>query len=451
MSRKRNLTAADILRLLEEDNDETDVNSDYSQQSDDDNEQDEILSSTADDDDEDATDGQQESVNESDKEVLKSKDGKEIWQCKPLVAGQGRANKMNILREKSGPTRFSNRECDSKASSFRLYFRKPLVEKICKWTNKEGTMVYKETWKTLDTTELEKFLGALILVGVYKSKNEDIAQLWSKRDGRPIFNRTMSRNRFQSIMRVLRFDDAEKRRLNRSEDKLEPIRYCFELWNGYLQDAYIPGACMTVDEQLVTFRGRCPFKQYIPSKPGRYGIKIWVICDSENSYVWKMQIYQGKESDSSREVKQGERVVKDIVKDIENSGKNITTDNFFTSLPLARSLLEKRLTLVGTIRKNKRELPESFVNTKGRLPNTTMFCFQKDAMIASYCPKKGKVVTLLSTMHSQPNVDENSEQKKPEVISSYNSTKSGVDTMDQMTRCYSVKRMTRRWPMVIFL
>ena len=39
---------------------------------------------------------------------------------------------------------------------------------------------------------------------------------------------------------------------------------------------------------------------------------------------------------------------------------------------------------------------------------------------------------------------------KPEVIAFYNSTKGGVDTADQMLRGYSVKRMTRRWPMVVF-
>ena len=51
---------------------------------------------------------------------------------------------------------------------------------------------------------------------------------------------------------------------------------------------------MTVDEQLVCFRGRCPFRQYIPSKPGKYGIKIWAICEANTSYAWKMQVYTGK-------------------------------------------------------------------------------------------------------------------------------------------------------------
>ena len=71
-------------------------------------------------------------------------------------------------------------------------------------------------------------------------------------------------------------------------------------------------------------------------------------------------------------------------------------------------------------------------------------------MIVSYCPKKNKIVNLLSTLHSGTKVDTSYEQRKPEVILTYNEAKAGVDTMDQMTRTYSFKRKTRRWPLVVF-
>ena len=45
------------------------------------------------------------------------------------------------------------------------------------------------------------------------------------------------------------------------------------------------------------------------------------------------------------------------------------------------------------------------------------------------------------TCHTEP----------PEVVSYYNSTKGGVDTMDFMAHNVSSKRQTRRWPMVNFL
>ena len=57
---------------------------------------------------------------------------------------------------------------------------------------------------------------------------------------------------------------------------------------------------------------------------------------------------------------------------------------------------------------------------------------------------------MLSTMHSQPEVDEGLANKKPMVVLFYNSTKSGVDIVNRMVRTYSCKRMTRRWPVTLF-
>ena len=279
----------------------------------------------------------------------------------------------------------------------------------------QGLLVYIENWTAIDQSEFDKFLGVVILIGVYKSNSENVAQLWSKEDGRPIFNKLMSRNKYQQILRALRFDNANAQRSNRSADKFQPIRYVFEVCDLNLRDAYTPGPHMTVDEQLVCFSVKCPFRQYIPSKPGKYGIKVWAICEANTSYAWKMQVYTGKNSTIGREVNQGARVVKDLVKEIENSGRNVTCDNFFTSVSLARDLLQKKLTLYGTIRRNKSELPPKFTLAKGREVTSTVFGFQSDTMIASYCPKKGCVVNMLCTMHALPDISSTSCEKKPEV------------------------------------
>ena len=94
----------------------------------------------------------------------------------------------------------------------------------------------------------------------------------------------------------------------------------------------------------------------------------------------------------------------------------------------------QNLTIVGTIRKNRSELPAEFVSTKDRKESTTLYSYQKEAMIVFYCRKKRMVVTLLSTMHSDKGTESPDPEKKPDVITYYNATKSGVDTMDQMVR-----------------
>ena len=103
----------------------------------------------------------------------------------------------------------------------------------------------------------------------------------------------MSIWKFNNIKKILRFDKKTHR--NRS-DKFAPIREFFETFSINLQKNYTPGECVTVDEQLVTFRGRCQFKVYIPSKPGKYGIKVWALCDAKTAYLYNAQVYIGKKN-----------------------------------------------------------------------------------------------------------------------------------------------------------
>ena len=129
--------------------------------------------------------------------------------------------------------------------------------------------------------------------------------------------------------------------------------------------------------------------------------------------------------------------------------RNITYDNFFTSLKLGRKLLKDRLTLVGMTQKNKKEPPPGFITAKKREAKITLYGFQSGGITVSCCPQKGKVVTLMSTMHLSKREEVGSETK-PEVIMYNNSAKSAVDTMDQLVHCYSTKQMTCQWPMAIF-
>ena len=52
-------------------------------------------------------------------------------------------------------------------------------------------------------------------------------------------------------------------------------------------------------------------------------------------------------------------------------------------------------------------------------------------------------------MHYDDKVQAN-EPFKPDLILDYNATKGGVDTLDQLVGNYSCKRITNRWPVVVF-
>ena len=162
----------------------------------------------------------------------------------------------------------------------------------------------------------------------------------------------MARNRFSAITRCLRFDSKIDRPARRAQSKLAPIRdFCNQIF-AKIRWNFRPSENLCVDEQLVLFRGRCPFRVYIPSKPGKNGIKIWVLADVTSSYCCAFDVYTGKFGDLAA-VGQGQRVVLQLTKNYYNSGRNITADNFFSSCSLVSQLLSKKLTYVGTVRKTK--------------------------------------------------------------------------------------------------
>ena len=95
------------------------------------------------------------------------------------------------------------------------------------------------------------------------------------------------------------------------------------------------------------------------------------------------------------------------------------------------------------------ELPTEFTVAIGRNIKSTVFGFQLDAMIALYCPRTNRVNNMLLTMRSHPEIESTLDQK-PSIILFHNKTKDGVGILDRMLRSYSIKRVTTRWPLVLF-
>ncbi len=327
-----------------------------------------------------------------------------------------------------GPTHYAISRISSLKSSFELFMTDEIMKLILHYTNLQGRRAIKE-WKDISETELRAYIGLLILAGVYRSRNESTSSLWDEQNGRTIFQATMSHKKFCLIGRVMRFDNKLTRAEFAENDKLAAFRNIWDKWESRLRLLYNPGREVCVDEQMVPFKGRCRFRQYIPSKPKKYGIKIWVLCDVETKYAWRMQIYTGKCVDSPREVNQGKRVVLDMVRGLK--GHTVTCDNFFTSYELGKELLKRHMAMVGTVRKNSAELPLQLLQCKQRMMQTSVFAFTETHTAVSYVPKKGKNVLLLSTKHREPSVS-SQDHKKPTIILDYNHCKGGVDTLNSV-------------------
>ncbi|KRZ73174.1 PiggyBac transposable element-derived protein 4, partial [Trichinella papuae] len=130
-------------------------------------------------------------------------------------------------------------------------------------------------------------------------------------------------------------------------------------------------------------------------------------------------------------------------------GNNVTCDNFFTSHELAMQLLKKKLTILGTIKKNKPELPQELLELRGRAVHSSKFVFTEQCTVVSNISKKHRMVLVCSTLQKDASLS-TGEGCKPEMILDYNASKGGVDNMDKMFASYTSQRMTAKWPLVVF-
>ncbi|XP_050307483.1 piggyBac transposable element-derived protein 4-like [Anthonomus grandis grandis] len=248
--------------------------------------------------------------------------------------------------------------------------------------------------KDTDILEIQALIELLYLSGVLKSNRLNIEEIWTQNGtGVELFRLTMSQCRFRFLLDHLRFDDLVTRDERKQTDKLAAIRTVFDTVVGNVESAYTPFECLTIDKiKLEAFRGRCNFRQYIPSKPNKYGLKIFAMVDAKTFYTCNMEVYVGKQPESPFQASNSSTaVVQRLCQSIKGTCRNITVDNWFTSMELLNSLQSDfKLTLLGTVRKNKRELPPEFSNPLGRPLLSSMFAFRHNCTLVSYTPKKEK-------------------------------------------------------------
>ena len=133
----------------------------------------------------------------------------------------------------------------------------------------------------------------------------------------PAFGQVMPRNRFFQILRYLHVsDDAAIVPAGQlGYDKLHKIKPLLELLFPNFKRAYNLDKNISIDECMIPWRGRLSFRQFIASEPVRFGIKVWVLADSESKYIYRQQLYIGRNPGERAEVGLATRIVKECAPD----------------------------------------------------------------------------------------------------------------------------------------
>ena len=142
--------------------------------------------------------------------------------------------------------------------------------------------------------ELYRFFAIIIQVG--HDQRDCLKDYWSREEQyfTPFYSKTMVRDRFFHILRFLHFknNDNPPNRDDPHYDRLWKIRNIFDTLNNKFYELYNPTEHLAVDEVIVLFKGRVIFRQYIPKKHKRFGIKIYKLCDALG-YTYDMSVYLG--------------------------------------------------------------------------------------------------------------------------------------------------------------
>lgn len=119
-------------------------------------------------------------------------------------------------------------------------------------------------------------------------------------------------------------------------------------------------------------------------------------------------------------------------------------DNFYNDIDLSKQLHSRRVHTTGTLRANRRNLPNEIKNTKLR----------KGELVSRYCNgvdgqkwKDKREIIYLSTEHGSrlTTIKTKRGDEKPLAVIGYNKYMGGIDKTDQMFSYYLCERKTVRW------
>lgn len=303
--------------------------------------------------------------------------------------------------------------------------------------------------------EMYKFLALLINMG--HDQRDLLKDYWRKDEQfhTPFYSNTMVRDRFLHILRFLHFTDNNDapNKEDPKYDRLWKLRKVFDSLNNKFSELYYPTEHLAVDEVIVKFKGKVIFRQYIPKKHKRFGVKIYKLNDSLG-YTYDMNVYLGKQKELATDnVSAIHGTVLQLIRRVEGVGHKLFMDNHFSSPILFDDLLERKINSCGTVRYNRRGLPQE-INPKQLKLRRGDIVTRVRGNLCVLRWKDKRDVFLLTNMHSPPAegnfVDEHYNAIKPQVIEDYNKHMGYVDKADRMANSYGISRRTWKWTKKLF-
>lgn len=297
--------------------------------------------------------------------------------------------------------------------------------------------------------EYQKYFGVLLYTALVKLHR--IYDYWSTEFKFANISDNVSRTRFLELRKYFHLADNTqmKPRNHPQHDKLFKVRPLLEYLQRTLKNIP-PVEKYSVDEQVIPFKGRSTLKMYLKNKPHKWGFKVFT-RSTVTGIIVDFAVYEGQKTCPDYDLGASGNIVLYLCKDLSpKMNHKIYCDNWFSSLNLAAALLERGITMVGTIRSDrmgkcpllsekdlKREGRGSF-DHKTELNNgiNLVRWFDKKAInfISTYT-----AVEPLGTCQRWDAVEKKKiDVQRPKIVKEYNKYMGGVDLSDMLLEIYRI-------------
>lgn len=214
--------------------------------------------------------------------IGQGKGDKTVWWSMPTPSEKTRTEHMRKIRLNAYP--YTKQNFNTKIDAFKRILPEGNIDLIVIETNRKAKKEYEANahaylpkrmrpWRETNVAELYAYIAILLHAGAEKSNNVCAKDLFAQ-SNMPFYRAVMTLKRFEQLTRFLRFDDSRTRLTRLQENKLAPIHHVWSQFLNRLTLDYVPSLDLCVDEQLLVTRNRCSFRQYIPSKPGRFVVAV---------------------------------------------------------------------------------------------------------------------------------------------------------------------------------
>jgi hypothetical protein len=349
-------------------------------------------------------------------------------------------------------SRIKNLTLETPLDFFELLFDRKLLGIIVKETNRfhanysRASHSHSAPW--IDTTidEMYTFLATVMLMP--HTKKNRICDYWSTDHlvATPIFAELFTRDRFRALLTSLHFNDNQN---DISEDALYKVRPVIDELKRKFFYCLNPYKNLCIDESLTLWKGRLHFKQYIPSKRHKFGIKIFALCDCETGFIIDFIVYTGSNTTFNYQAHLGVTgsIVITLLERFLNKGHSLFVDNYYSSPILFEYLHQYETGACGTVRENRTGLP---IFEEVGESGTQVFYHTNNLLALRWHDKND--VTMLSTIHepimvSTGKIHYATQQPKikPLCVKEYNENRGLVDKYDMQISFSECIRRSVKW------